>query len=119
MCTSVRYKNNDTYFGRNLDVEFSFCEQVAVTPRNRLFHLRNGKDFRNKFGLIGIAAVVSDYPLYYEAANEKGLAAAGLNFPSNAVYKEPKDGCDNIAPFEFLPYVLGRASNVEEARKII
>ena len=32
MCTCITYKNGDFYFGRNLDLEYSFGEQVAVTP---------------------------------------------------------------------------------------
>ncbi len=30
--------------------------------------------------MIGMAHVVEDYPLYYDAVNEKGLGMAGLNF---------------------------------------
>ncbi len=35
--------------------------------------------------LIGMAHVEEDYPLYYEAVNEKGLGIAGLNFVGNSV----------------------------------
>ena len=31
-----------------------------------------------------MATVVDNCPLYAEAANEKGLAMAGLNFPKNS-----------------------------------
>ena len=37
--------------------------------------------------MIGMAKVEQNYPLYYEATNEKGLSMAGLNFPGNADYK--------------------------------
>lgn len=40
--------------------------------------------------MIGMAHVTDDYPLYYEAINEKGLGMAGLNFVGNAVYHEKK-----------------------------
>ena len=33
MCTSIAMKWGGGYFGRNMDVEYSFGEQVAVTPR--------------------------------------------------------------------------------------
>ena len=42
-----------------------------------------------------------DYPLYYDAVNEKGLGMAGLNFAGNAVYCKPKEGRDNIAPVSY------------------
>jgi hypothetical protein len=31
--------------------------------------------------MIGMACVIDDFPLYFEAMNEKGLSIAGLNFP--------------------------------------
>jgi choloylglycine hydrolase len=119
MCTAISYRRGDNYFGRNLDVEFTFNEQVAVTPRKRLFHLRSGEDFRTKYAMIGIAAVVEDYPLYYEAANEAGLAGAGLNFPGNARYLPPAEGMVNITPFEFLPWILGQAESCDDVRRLL
>lgn len=38
--------------------------------------------------MIGMAHVAEEYPLYYEAVNEKGLGMAGLNFVGNACYGE-------------------------------
>ena len=119
MCTAISYRRNDHYFGRNLDLEFSYQEQVVITPRKRLFHLKNGSEFHNTYALIGIATVMDDYPLYYEAANEAGLAMAGLNFVGNATYFDPKDGLDNISPFELIPWILGQAKTVTEARSLL
>lgn len=33
MCTAAAYKTKDFYFGRTLDYEFSFGDQVTITPR--------------------------------------------------------------------------------------
>ena len=46
------------------------------------------------------AHVAEDYPLYYDAMNEKGVAMAGLNFVGNAVYAAIKPDVENIAQFE-------------------
>lgn len=119
MCTTFSYRPDDHYFGRNLDIEYSYNEQVVITPRHRLYHLRNGADFRTTYALIGIATVMEGTPLYYEAANEAGLAMAGLNFPGNAVYSDPKEGMDNIAPFELIPWILGQAKTVAEVRVLL
>ena len=44
MCTAVTYKTKDFYFGRNLDYEFSYGDEVAITPRNfRLSFREEGK----------------------------------------------------------------------------
>ena len=87
MCTAATYLTKDFYFGRNLDLEYSYCESVAVTPRNFPFKFRMAGDLYSHFAMIGMAYVEQDYPLYYEATNEKGLSMAGLNFPGNAHYK--------------------------------
>lgn len=92
MCTSITYSTHDHYFGRNLD---------------------------SHFAMIGIAAGVADYPLYYDATNEKGLSMAGLNFSGFADYKEYEEGKINVSPFEFIPWLLGQCATIEEAKELL
>ena len=33
MCTAATYKTKDFYMGRTLDYEFSYGDEVTVTPR--------------------------------------------------------------------------------------
>ena len=42
MCTAATYKTKDFYFGRTLDYEISYGDQVVITPRNYVFDLREG-----------------------------------------------------------------------------
>ncbi len=119
MCTAVTYSTNDHYFGRNLDLEYSYKETVTITPRNYEFNFRMVEPIKNHYAIIGMAYVANDYPLYYDAINEKGLGMAGLNFPGNADYKEIEEGKNNVAPFEFIPYILSQCSNIEEAKKLL
>ena len=37
MCTAATYKTKDFYFGRTLDYEFSYGDQITITPRNYPF----------------------------------------------------------------------------------
>lgn len=90
MCTAATYKTKDFYFGRTLDYEFSYNEEVAITPRNYQFNFRNKESITNHYAIIGMAYVADKYPLYYDAINEKGLGIAGLNFVGNAYYNEPQ-----------------------------
>ncbi len=106
MCTAATYRSQDFYFGRTFDYEFNYGEEVVVTPRNYPFQLRHQNALTEHYAMIGIAHMVGDYPLYYDAVNEKGLGMAGLNFAGNAVYRKPKEGRDNIAQFEFIPWIL-------------
>lgn len=119
MCTAATYKTSDFYFGRTLDYDFSYGDEVTVTPRNFLFRFREAKNIESHYAMIGMAHIAQDYPLYYDAVNEKGLAMAGLNFVGNAYYCERKDGKDNIAQFEFIPWILSQCADVEQARSLI
>ncbi|MDD6812399.1 MAG: choloylglycine hydrolase [Lachnospiraceae bacterium] len=119
MCTAATYKTKDFYFGRTLDYEFSYGDEVVITPRNYPFHFRKMGNVVQHFAMIGMAYVAGDYPLYYDAVNEKGLGMAGLNFVGNAVYCDEVPNKDNIAQFEFIPWILGQCASVKEARELL
>ena len=91
MCTSLAARSVGPLFGRNLDLEYSFGEQVVITPRRYPFPFRLREPLPQHYALIGMATVVNNYPLYAEAMNEKGLYMAGLNFPGNAYYPPAAD----------------------------
>lgn len=116
MCTAISLAANDHYFGRNLDLENTFLEQVTITPRDFHFHFRETASFKNHYAMIGMAAVIDNYPLYYDATNEHGLSIAALNFPGNASYSFPRDGFTNIASFELIPWLLGQFQTVEQVQ---
>ncbi|MDO4337230.1 MAG: choloylglycine hydrolase [Eubacteriales bacterium] len=119
MCTAVTYRTKDHYFGRTLDYDISYNETVAVTPRNYSFHFKKVRSLTSHYAMIGMASMAGDYPLYYDATNEKGLSIAGLNFPGNADYKPEMSGKDNVTPFELIPWILGQCAKVAEARVLL
>ena len=114
MCTAISFKTKDHYFGRTLDLEYHYNESVVITPRNFPFPFAE-----NHYALIGIATVMDSYPLYYEATNEKGLSVAGLNFPDNAFFHPIDESKINVAPFEFIPYILTQCRNISEAKALL
>lgn len=117
MCTAAAYRTDGLYFGRNLDYEISYGEQIAVIPRNYPFNFRVfGSDCRH-YAMIGTAHAADGYPLFYDAANEKGLCMAGLNFVNGASYAEGSGSAS--APYEFIPLVLAKCSSVAEARELL
>ena len=115
MCTAITYKTKDFYFGRNLDVERSYNERVVITPRNFEIKMRCVAALKTHYAIIGMATVINNFPLYFDATNEKGLSMAGLNFPDNADYKPFHEKLNNVTPFEFIPYILGKCKNIYEA----
>ncbi len=119
MCTALSFTTKDHYFGRNLDLECSYGERVCVMPRNFSFPMRKMSTLNKHYAMIGMAVVVGGVPLFYDASNECGLAMAGLNFPDNAYFSEFCDGKDNVTPFEFIPWILGKCKTVNEARMLL
>ena len=119
MCTATTYKTKDFYFGRTLDYEYSYMEEVTITPRNYVFKFKEQQTINNHYAIIGMAYVAEDYPLYYDAINEKGLGMAGLNFVGNAHYNSFEEGKDNIAQFEFIPWILSQCASTIEAKELI
>lgn len=119
MCTAATYQTKDFYFGRTLDYLFSYGEEVVVTPRTYPFSFRYLPEMTQHFAMIGMACVMDQYPLYYDAVNEKGLCIAGLNFPNNAYYQKAVSGKSNLAQFELFPWLLGQCSSVREVRMLL
>ena len=119
MCTAISFTTKDHYFGRNLDLEYSYIETVTITPRNYPLLFRKKESLNTHYAMIGIAYVHNGYPLYYDATNEMGLSMAGLNFPRNADYKPEISEKDNITPFEFIPWILGQCSTVKDAKVLL
>ena len=119
MCTAICYRSSFSYFGRNLDLDRGYGERVLITPRNYEIKMRCEKPIKSHYAMIGIATVVDDFPLYFEATNEKGLSMAGLNFPENAVYYPFAEGKDNVSPFELIPWILSQCACIGEAKILL
>lgn len=119
MCTAATYRTKDFYFGRTLDYDFSYGEEIAVVPRNYPFRFRSVDDMTNHYAMVGMAHMEGDCPLYYDAVNEKGLGMAGLNFVGNAFYQDEMPGKENVAQFEFIPWILCQCATVGEARELL
>ena len=119
MCTALSLTTCDFYFGRTLDYEHSYIDEVTITPRNFPFSFRHTGIIKSHYAIIGMAYVNEGYPLYYDAINEKGLGMAGLNFVGNAKYNPITDGKCNVAQFEFIPYILSQCQSVCEAKKLL
>ena len=119
MCTAVYFKSQNSYFGRNFDLDISYGEKIIITPRNYVLNLKNKTALSKHHSMIGIGTVRKGYPLYYDAVNEFGLGAAGLNFPFSAKYKPLSETSENLAPFELIPYILGCCKSIDEAKELL
>lgn len=126
MCTALTLNNKTKkLFGRNMDIESRFGQQIVIVPRNFKYNKNHKIEFLQKYATIGMAYVFNNsnftYPLFAEAANEKGLAMAGLYFPNSAYWFEPgsiKDAFE-LTPSEIIPYFLSQYSTVKEVKEFI
>ncbi len=119
MCTAISYKVRNHYFGRNLDMECTYGENVIVMPRSFPFAFRYAERPAVNYAIIGAGLVRDGVPLFYDGTNEKGLSMAGLAFYGNAHYGNVADGKDNVAPFELIPWVLLQCETVKQARELL
>ncbi len=123
MCTGVRFSDNNgnLYFGRNLDWSSSFGQSVYITPEKYVLKSAFLGDQTPSHGaIIGMALSENNIPLYFDCANEDGLAIAGLNFPGYAKYETgPVDGKTNVAAYEFPLWVAMNFASVDEAEEAL
>lgn len=117
MCTALSYKSK--FFGRTLDWMHSYGEEIVITPRNFTFAFYNAGVLSKHYAMVGTAVISQEFPLYFDAVNEKGLAAAGLNFPDNAYYYPECEGKINVASYELIPWVLGQCESIRQVKKLI
>ncbi len=119
MCTAVYFQAKEHFFGRTLDVEKHYGQQLIFVPRRFPFSFRRMGRLEEHYALLGMGIKAEGYPLYFDAVNEHGLAMAGLNFPENAHYFPEMEGKENVSPFELIPWVLGRCADGQEAQKLL
>ena len=117
MCTAISFHGQHFFFGRTLDHDRSYGEEVVLTPRRFPIRFREEPTIEAHQAILGVGHVAQGYPLYYDAMNERGLCMAGLKFSPHARY--PGGRGSRIAPFELIPWVLGRCADLTEARRLL
>ena len=117
MCTAISYRSNRFYFGRTLDHDESYQEEVVVIPRHfPILYLNTPTDH---YSIIAMAHITNGYPLLYDGVNERGLAMAGLNFVSYSHYSFPRDDVRNVPAYALISCILGECSCVSEAKSLL
>ena len=109
MCTSVFLKSG--FFGRTLDYETSFGEEILFSPRGGF---RFGQA-DSRYSMMGVGVVREGRPMYFDGMNEFSLCAAALNFPGEAHYS---DG-EGIPSGELIGFILGFCRSTDEAKSAI
>lgn len=120
MCTSVALRRESLFFGRNMDIDYNFGEEAVVSPMNFPLTFKKIPPCDKHYPFIGMAAVYENYPLYAEGMNDSGLCIAALKFDGNAHYCDSvSSGKTMVAPYELIPYVLGKCRNLNEVKALL
>lgn len=119
MCTAVSVNFQHFYFGRTLDLDTTFEQRVIVVPRKFKLDFRCENSLTFHHAIIGMAAVNNNFPLIFDAMNDKGLCVAGLRFQNNAFYGKVLENRTNLAPFELPLWILSLAGSLLEARNLL
>lgn len=121
MCTGLCIKSQEgkTFFGRNMDLAYNFNQSPILLPRNYEYEDKvTGETVAIKRAILGMGTVIDNHPAIAEAMNEKGLACAGLNFARYAYFEKTlKEDKKNIAPYDFILWVLSNHDTVEEVER--
>ncbi|WP_394524884.1 linear amide C-N hydrolase [Lacrimispora sp. JR3] len=124
MCTAItlQSKQGETFFGRNMDFSYDIEPHLYIVPSGYEWNNGlNGERIRNRYRFIGIGQELDGLLGFFDGVNEMGFAAAALYFAGYANYNSGpgNDQQESIASFEFLHYILGRCSNVEELQQLL
>ena len=127
MCTGIRFTDdkNNMYFGRNLDWSTGYGQKIVITPKGYQYKSAFLGEMNPKNAIIGMGIISQDQsgrdtPLYFDCANEAGLAIAGLNFPGYAEYEKTAiDGKTNVAAYEFPLWVVANFTTVDEVEEAL
>lgn len=123
MCTSLTLKSTDgkNFLARTMDFSFEFNESLNLIPRNfKWYSVADKKEYISKYASLGMSIVVNNHPILADGVNEKGLSCATLYFPGFAHYeKNLSEEKENIAPYDFVYFVLSNCANLEEVVELV
>lgn len=123
MCTSIFLKTKDGHnlLSRTMDYSIPLDPNPTFIPRHYPWKsIVEGKTFDNNYGFIGAGRVIGPIYSVADGVNEKGLSIAELYLPGDAKYQAKEDNSKiNLAPHEFILYILGNCASVEEVKEVI
>lgn len=118
MCTSLTFEstNNHYFLARTMDFGFELGGRPVSVPRNHTWTSQLSGTQTSRYGFVGTGRKLSDY-FFADGVNEKGVAIAELYYLNEASYRmAPVPDKLNLAPHEFILWVLGEIGSINELR---
>jgi penicillin V amidase len=124
MCTALALQSieMETIFGRTMDFSYDIEPGFYVIPRNYLWHnVYTMERYHDCYSFIGIGQESDGILGFFDGVNERGFAAAALYFAGYADYgiSEREMNKEPIPSLDFLHYILGRCSSVDELQIVL
>ncbi|WP_367568798.1 linear amide C-N hydrolase [Lacrimispora sp.] len=120
MCTAItlQTQQEETFFGRTMDFSYDIDPHLFIVPKHYQWtNCVNMTTLSNTYGFMGIGQELEGKLFLFDGVNEMGFAAAALYFAGCAKYDASSE--KGIAAYDFLHYILGNCSSVEELRTLI
>ncbi len=122
MCTAITLQSmqGENFFGRTMDFSYPIEPGLFVIPKNyQWFNLSTMKKYTDTYSFICIGQEADGMLGFFDGVNERGFAAAVLYFEGYADYDLPIEGKEPIASLDFLHYLLGRCSSVDDLQALL
>ena len=122
MCTAISLRSLqwETFFGRTMDFSYPIEPELYIIPRNYQWHsLATAEKNIDRYSFIGIGQETDGMLGFFDGVNEHGFAAATLYFEGYADYELPVGNKEPVASLDFLHYLLGRCSAVEDLKPLL
>jgi choloylglycine hydrolase len=103
-----------------MDFGFQLDGGPVVIPRNHQWELQLGGSYETEYGFVGTGRKINNDYILADGVNEKGLAIAELYYLNEADYITEADKNKlNLAPHEFIMWVLGNIASISELEEKI
>lgn len=122
MCTAMSLQSlqGENLFGRTMDFSYPIEPGFYVIPKNHQWHsINETKKYMDHYSFIGIGQETDDMLGFFDGVNERGFAAATLYFEGYADYDLPLEDKEPIASVDFIHYILGRCSSVDDLKSLL
>ena len=122
MCTAITLQSmqGENFFGRTMDFSYPIEAGLYVIPKNyEWYSTETMKNYIDNYSFICIGQKIDDMLGIFDGVNEKGFAAAALYFNGYAYYDLPIENKNPITSLEFIHYILGCCSTVDELKSLL
>lgn len=122
MCTAITLQSvqKENFFGRTMDFSHPIEPGVFVIPKDyEWYSLATEKRYIDKYSFISMGQETDGMLGFFDGVNETGFAAAVLYFAGYAYYNLPIKDKEEIASLDFLHFILGRCSCIDDLKSLL